>query len=152
MNEVVVEAEVVKPLIKEEVLKEVSPIYVWRTGRSYYLSKKEMVVADTFLRTRNYSECARELRKMGVKRDSLTCRRWLSRGHIREYMEEQFEERGICSGWTLEHWMRVMTEHLSGERRLGAGDLYGMSLIAKVRKFETPEVMNITQINFTERA
>ena len=151
MNEVeVIKENRVGLLNKEASKRTVAPIYVWRTGRTFYLSKKERCVADTFLETRSYAECSRELLKMGVRKNWLTCRRWLERPHIKEYMAEQFEERGMAAGWSREHWLRVMTDHLMGRERLRDGDLYGMKLIASVLKFEMPDHLNITQINFTE--
>ena len=193
MNEVeVIKENRVGLLNKEASKRTVAPIYVWRTGRTFYLSKKERCVADTFLETRSYAECSRELLKMGVRKNWLTCRRWLERPHIKEYMAEQFEERGMAAGWSKEHWLVVMTKHLKAsadyesardeikiyegdlgrkgddpgaligmararermnramQDRLAPGDLYGMRLIASVLKFEMPDHLNITQINFME--
>ncbi len=134
----------------------VRPAYVWKTGKTFFLSKKQQVVADTFLETRSYAECSRRLREIGIKRSWLTCQRWLEFDHVKAYIQEQFEERGVASGWTREHWMKVMTDHLQEKKRLAAGDLYAMKLIAGVKGWDMPDghasmmQINITQANGKE--
>lgn len=144
------------PLKRPETidLRVVSPIYVWKTGRAFFLSKKEKIVADAFLATRSYAECERALKKEGFDKSWMTCKRWLERGHIKGYLMERFEEMGVCAGWDEAHWLAVMTRHLQGVERLASGDLYAMKLIADMKKFGNSGIMNQSnvQINFTERA
>ncbi len=134
----------------------VRPAYVWKTGKTFFLSKKQQVVADTFLETRSYAECSRRLREIGIKRSWLTCQRWLEFDHVKAYIQEQFEEKGVYAGWTKEHWMKVMTDHIQEKKRLAAGDLYAMKLIAGVKGWDMPDghgsmmQINITQANGKE--
>lgn len=133
--------------------KSVSPQYIWKSGKTFFLSRKEKVVADCFIMTRSIKECCLKLHKECGKVVGVgAVRRWLERGHMKEYMAEQMEERGMTAGWTKERWVAVMTRHLKGEVRLANGDLYGMSLIAKVKGFEVPDVkdMGNLQINITQ--
>lgn len=143
------------PVLKaNDELKEVRPAYVWKTGRTIFLSKKETIVADTFLRTRNYAECARALQKEGFNKNWLTCKRWLDKSHVSEYLKEKFEELGVTAGWTEGRWLKVMTDHIQGKERLQGGDLYAMKLIAQVKGFgsEGTNFNNNVQINFVEKA
>lgn len=90
------------------------PAYVWKTGKTFFLNKREQIIADTYIETRNFSECARrvtaECRK---KLSSLTCQRWIERKeHIQDYLLEKFEEKGVYAGWSRERWVLRMTRHL----------------------------------------
>lgn len=113
--------------------KGVRPAYIWRTGKTFFLSKKQQVVADTYLETRNFTECSRRLKEMGIKRSPLTCQRWLEMEHVKAYMGEQFEERGVYAGWTREHTVKVLSDHMMGVKRLANGDLYGIKLMAQLK-------------------
>lgn len=153
MNELAVSP--VSPISKPKELeqKTVEAVYIWRTGRTFFLSKKETIVADTFLKTRSYAECARALKREGFDKNWLTCRRWLEKGHIKEYIAEKMEESGVMAGWTEGRWMLKMHRHVQGIERLQNGDLYAMKLIAQVKGFgvEGGGINNAIQINFTER-
>lgn len=135
-------------------LRVVSPVYVWKTGKTFFLSKKEKIVADTFLATRSYAECWRALKKEGFEKSWMTCKRWLERPHMKGYLMERFEEMGVSAGWDEAHWLMVMTRHLQGHERLQSGDLYAMKLIADMKGFGEKGIMNQSnvQINFHERA
>lgn len=129
------------------------PIYVWKTGKAFYLSKKEEIVARAFLETRSYAECARALMKEGYKKDWLTCRRWLEKDHMKGWIVEQMEERGVYAGWTREHFIKVLSDHVTGRNKLGSAELYSMNLIGKYRGYGEIGIMNHgnLQINFHER-
>ena len=168
------------------------PAYVWKTGVTFYLSKKEKIVADTYVRTQSWKECERALKAEGIIRKALTCKRWYEgKEHIKQYVHEQLEVLGVYSAWTKERWMKVMHDHLMAKaeieeakmdmetfeqlllegkslvalsgfelaknkfkeakkKQLGSGDLYGMSLIAKVKHWEMPETMNFNSIILTQ--
>lgn len=129
-----------------------SYVYDWKRGKTMFLSKREELIADTFLKTRNYSECSRVVSKEGREISSTTCRRWLERPWVSGWLEEKVKERGIASGWTKERWMIWAHEHMVGEKKLKGGDMYMMNLIAKVQGFgsEASQVQNLTQINITQ--
>lgn len=130
-----------------------TPAYVWKTGTTFFLSKKEKIVADTFLATRNYAECAKALKAEGFNRNWITCKRWLEKGHVKQYIEEQLEERGLLAGWSEGRWLKVMSDHMTGKQRMKMGDAYVMKLIGDNRGFfQQDKGLNvINQINFTER-
>jgi|SRR3990167_1106318 len=141
--------------IPAPVVMEVKDIYVWKSGRGFQLSKREWVIAETFLKTHNYMECMRVVNKECNSDLSLsTIRRWLERPHIKVWLGEQMEERGLAVGWTEGRWLKVMTDHINGVKRLMNGDLYAMNLIAKVKGFgqSGDGFMIAQQINFSERA
>lgn len=140
--------------LNKEEYKEVRPAYVWKTGRTFFLSKKETIVADTFLKTRSYVECSRALQREGFKKGWLTCRRWLEKSHIKDYLAEKFEESGAMAGMTEGRWTLMMQRHLQGKERLATGDLFAMKLWAQVKGFGSDVnggLTNQIQINFTER-
>lgn len=141
----------IAPIIKES--RELKDVYVWKTGNTMQLSKREWVIADTFLRTRSYAECSRNVEKeCGKKVNWLTCKRWIEgRSWVRDWMKEQIEERGMLEGWSEGRWLKVMTDHLEGRKRLMNGDLYAMKLIAQVKGWsnEGSAVFN-QQINFMQ--
>ena len=127
------------------------PAYVWKTGTTFFLSKKEKIVADTYVRTRSWKECERALKAEGFIRKALTCKRWYEgKSHVREYVNEQFEVLGVFGAWTKERWMKVMHDHLMGINRLVDGDLYGMRLVAQVKGWDMPEVMNFNNFQITQ--
>lgn len=88
--------------------------YVWKTGKSFFLSKRQSIVVDTYIATRNVSECRRVLlREMNGKAGSLmTIWRLLRKDFIKVHIAERMEELGIYAGWTKERWFKVMTDHL----------------------------------------
>ena len=130
------------------------PAYVWKTGTTFFLSKKEKIVADTYVRTQSWKECEKALKlECGIKRSAFTCKRWYEgKAHIKEYVNEQFEVLGVFGAWTKERWMKVMHDHLVGGDRLATGDLYGMKLIASVKGWDrdVEGMQIINQINFTQ--
>ena len=130
-------------------------IYVWKMGKGFVLSKREWVIAEAFLKSRNYAECCRVVNKeCNSDLSVMTVRRWLDRAHIKAWIGEQMEERGLMVGWTEGRWLKVMTDHIKGRDRLVNGDLYAMNLIAKVKGFgqSGDGFMIAQQINFSERA
>ena len=146
--------EVVKSSILAPVVMDVKDIYVWKMGRGFQLSKREWCIAETFLKVRNYRECMMVVNKECNSDLSIsTVRRWLERPHIKEWLGEQMEERGLMAGWTEGRWLKVVTDHIKGVKRLMVGDLYAMNLIAKVRGFEggSSLISNNVQINFTQK-
>ena len=127
--------------------------YIWKEGRTIYLSKKVMVVAEEFIRTRNYAQCARRLKEeMGIEVGWKTCMRWLRHGLHADWMKQRMEELGVYNGWTKERWYKVMTDHVTDVKRMKGGDLYAMKLIAEYKNWGNLSIMNNNvSINFTER-
>ena len=155
-------APAVQSDIKESgLLGEYNPIVYGVTPSNIYRpGKQEWVVASTYLRmflsggsmVGVYEECARALKAGGFRaKTALTCRRWLDRSHVKQWVEEELKLQAIKHHWTRERWLLKMTEHLDGVRRLAQGDLYGMKLLASVMGWEAPEAAVVAQINFTER-
>lgn len=148
--------------IKRPEMGRTSPIYIWRTGRTIFPSKKERAVAEIYVsRLRElmetgksmggvYWDCVEALKGMGVVRGAATVKRWLERGNVKDWMEEQLKSEAVDQFWTKERWLMVMTDHLAGKKRLANGDLYGMGMIAKVKHFEMPESVNFNNIQITQ--
>lgn len=127
-------------------------IYVWKHGKTMFLSAREHLIAEEFLTSRSYASCVRKLKsEMGYELSPMTVMRWLRKGHIQEWLQEQLEERGVTAGWTKEHWLMVMTKHIQGKERLKNGDLYAMALIGKMKGWETKEAPTlINEINIVQ--
>jgi len=121
----------------------VFPKYIWKTGTTFFLSKTETIIAETFLSTRSYAACIRALGKEGIEKDIQSVKKSLEKEHVLEYLAEQFDERGVTSGWTQEHWLKVMTDHIQGVKRLKNGDLYAMKLIGDHKGFFEKSEINI---------
>ena len=97
-QEVAINQAQVPVLATPVVDMKISPQYIWKSGKTFFLSKKEKLVADTYIETMSFKECEKALKGIGVDRSALTCQRWLGRGHIKEYMLERMEEKGITAG------------------------------------------------------
>lgn len=153
VNEIVVKEQTVPVRAIKEEVKVVTPVYIWKTGKTMFLSKKEKIVADTFLGSHSYIECERALKREGINRTWQSCRRWLQRERLQAYLNEQMEERGVYVGWTKERWYLKMTRHLDGTERLKDGDGYFMNLMAKYKGWGTEGIQmnNNVLINFTEK-
>jgi hypothetical protein len=124
--------------IAVKVDKGIEPVYIWETGKSIYVSKKQRVVAEAWVRTRNLKECERALKAEGWDYSWKTCGRWLRIKEVEEWVMQRMEECGVYAGWTRERWYKVMTDHIQGKKRLRDGDMYAMNLIAKYKGWETP--------------
>jgi len=132
-----------------------APVYIWQTGRTLMLSKREKILADAYLETFSYAQAQKALEKAGAWRWKAheTCARWLRKQHVKDYIADRLKDRGYFNSWTKERWIRIATEHLTGDKRLKGGDLYCMKLIADVMGYDEVNKMNITQntqINFTQ--
>ena len=99
--------------------------YSWKNRGVLDLSKRERMIADAYLKNGDWGEAAR-VSGMSIG----GCRELVNRKeHVVRYIGEKMGERARADGWTKERWLSVMTDHLSGEKRLRAGDMYGMKLI-----------------------
>ena len=88
-------------------------------------------------------DCERALKKEGWEVSWKTCGRWLRRKSVEEWVMEQMEERGLYKGWTKEHWYKVMSDHVTGVKRLKDGDGYHMNLIGKYKGWGMEGVVNV---------
>ena len=117
----------------------VQPVYVWKTGTTMFLSKKQQLMLDAYVETLSLDECARVLEANGFDADKQDCKRWLEGELVKTHLEDRLREKSIANGWTRERWLLVMTEHLEGKKRLQSGDLYGMNVLAKVMGWDLPK-------------
>ena len=131
----------------------VYPVYIWQLNKPSFLTKKEFIACETFLRTRNYSACVRAVEKEVNYRTTIdTVKGWLEHDESKQYMLEKMEERGVAEGWTRERWMLFVHDHMIGKKKLSGGDLYCLKLIAGVKGFNEADmnVSVVNQINFTQ--
>ena len=129
------------------------PYWIWGSGRSFYPSKWQRIVAERFLETYDYGECLKALESAGCRKvDKKTVMYWLKKEPLASWLREQVEERGLCEGWSKGRWLKVMTDHLQGVKRLMGGDLYGMKLIADVMGYseEMRKGSKVGIINFIQ--
>lgn len=139
--------------IKEDEAEIVYPVYVWKLDKPTFITKKEFIAAECFLRTRNFSACVRAVKKeLNYDTALPTVQKWLERSEVKEWMAEKMEERGIAEGWSRERWMFFMHEHMTGKKKMSGGDLYCMKLIASVKGFNEADmnVSVVNQIHFTQ--
>lgn len=140
--------ELMRPL--QAKLDDVTPTraYVWATSMHFVPSKKEWVVAETYLEGMkrgkgSFKDCSDALLRAGWKRSPLTCQRWLEKDHVKAYLSQRLEEDGLLSGWTEGHWLKMMNDHVEGRKRLHNGDLYAMKLIGDFKKFFAKDEVNV---------
>ena len=67
-------------------------------------------------------------------------------------LTKQFEERGVYAGWSREHAVKVLSDHLTGKQRLASGDLYGLRVMMQLKGWGEVGVGVVLnqQINFTQ--
>ena len=133
--------------------KEIFPVYVRKLGKPMFLSKTRKLLVDTFLATRNYSECQRVLKaQLDTDLTYEAIKRHLNYPEVQEYIMERFEDLSYYNSWTKEKWFTVMTKHINGVERLQNGDLYAMNLIGKFSGWgnEAGGNSKIQNINFVQ--
>ena len=142
-----------KPILSTDVEHEdYVPTYSWEKMKSSFITKRQWICAEAYLKTQNYSACIRALEaETGHSVTSETVKKWLEEESVKEYLRQAFEERGMASGWTKERWLKFMTDHFQGVRVLKGTDLYALKLVASVKGYNEDEAMQvINQINFTQ--
>ena len=141
-------------LATQVVSKDVYPVYVWKLGRQMYMSKTRKIIADVFVRTKNYSLCQAKV-KEEVKRDISvsTIKRWLELPDMQAYVGQEFEKEGYWNGMDQKTWNMMMVRHMTGEKVFSAVDLYCMNLIAKYRGWQGQVQHSFNQqINIVQRS
>lgn len=143
------------PISLAPVNKEyVKPIYVWKTGNSSYITKKQHIAAETFLDTMDYEECSRAIKEqINCDVSAAKCREWLEDyPELQDYIKEQMSLRGVASAWTKDRWLSIMTDHVRGVKKLKGVDLYALKLIASVQGFSESEAHNVvTNIHIVQK-
>lgn len=95
--------------------------YIWKTGRTMYLSKRQMVCVTAWLKKPNYAYVQGEMKRELGKAPSNSSIQWLLNIPIvKEYLEEKWREKAIAGGWTREHWLTSMSDHLQANARYEA--------------------------------
>lgn len=102
-----------KPVVSSNTGNGAFPIYSWKTGKSFILSKTRKILCDTYFETRSIKECQKVVFE-GVRRklSESTIRRVLELPECRGYLSERMEDSGYFNSWTKEHWFAVMSRHL----------------------------------------
>lgn len=141
-----------KPLAVQERV-EVKPWYIWKGRDTYYPSRLEMCIAEEFVRSKSFVSCVSAVKERCGKVISVGgVQGILKRDHVGEWCRQRMEELGLLEGWTEGRWLKLMTDHLEGVKRLRGGDLLAMGLIAKHRGWGAGKgVQIVNSINFTER-
>ena len=140
-----------KELMVKEV-KELSPVYVWKTGNIFHLSKRESMIAECWLKTFSYRDCKELLDREGMGVSLGAVKRWLGRPHVVEWLKERMVGKARMEGYTRERWMEKGLELQDGKHRNGV-ELVAWKEMGRACGFyeEGPGVVFNQQINFTER-
>ena len=106
---------VVTPEVNE-LLKKI-PVFNYRTGQGFYMSKREHLIVHTWLLTRNIHECTRVVNacmpprrriaangKVSKSMGVATVWRWLKKRRIAEYVTERQKIKALASDYSEEQW------------------------------------------------
>ena len=131
---------VVTPDINE-LLKKI-PIYSYKTGNSFYISKREHILAHVYIQTQNLHECLRVIntampprrriaangkvsKSMGIS----TIWRWLQKRRISEYIAEELVAQGKVNWFTRDKYLAAGIDMMqNGEKngvKVAAWKAYG---------------------------
>lgn len=130
----------------------------YETGEIRYLSKREKVLVDVWLKTGgNIGECSRQLLEIGWrggKARKETIARYLKRAHITAHLTEKIKEKALAMGYDENRWISEGIKFKEGKLRD-----YGMSFhfwkelgraLGYYREPESPAMQMNQQINFVQ--
>ena len=150
MNEIAkVEQVVTKPVLDKKIF----PYYSFVVNKMCFLRYYERLIAETFISTFNYvacvDNCFRELKKVVTLKK---VRAVLKKDEVRRYMYEKMEENGVSNSWTKEKWVKMISDHIFGKKKMEESEMYGMKLIGDMMgwKDNMGAINNNIQINFTQ--
>lgn len=97
------------------------PLYDYKTGTQFFLSKVEQIVADAYLETSNEAEACRALNAIRAahgtaKRNTVNAiKRWLKKPHVASYIGEKFIDRGKVNWFDIAKWEAWGVDILHGK-------------------------------------
>ena len=141
------------PIPVTQPSKAVYPIYSWKTGTQFVLSKTRKIICDVWLETRNVRECQRAIfegvrRKLSIQ----TIKRIMELPEVKEYIGEQLSDRGWGNSMTPDKWKALMAQHMQGFRKMSGADIYCMKVMAPyIKGLEQSQMAQFNQqINITQ--
>lgn len=140
--------------LQREGMGTVLPIYDWKVGKVFCISKRMKVVADEWMRSRDFGLCVVKLKEeCGIERGEGTLRVWMGTKVVKDYVSGCLREAGFFNSWSKEKWVGMMSEHLAGIRVMSGSDLYCMKLVGDALGYYMKEdkVFN-QQINIVQRS
>lgn len=135
------------------------PMYEYKTGKQWFLSKTEKIVVDAYLKTNNITEACRTLNAIRSAHgshkayDVRSVKRWLQKPHVARHIAEGFMDQGKVNWFDAPKWESWGVDVLQGkipatQVQVSVWKEYGKS--KGWYKDTGPQVMNNTQINFVQ--
>lgn len=94
--------------IKPELIR--YPMYDYKTGTQFFLSKTEQIVVDAYLKTHSVSEACRTLNAIRTAHGSTkqftpgAVNRWLQRPHVAQHIAQGFIDQGKVNWFDIAKW------------------------------------------------
>ena len=94
-------------VIKVDENKVRHPLFSYQTGKMMYLSRKETILIDCWVKTFNYAECGRQIAEVryGHAPVKETIKRWLSKPRIAAVVMERLKDKAKAEGYSREKWI-----------------------------------------------
>lgn len=96
------------------------PLYDYKTGTQFFLSKTEKIVVDAYLKTSNVAETCRALNAIRGAHGSTrfyrpeAVSRWLKKPHVASYLAQSFLDRGKVNWYDMAKWEAWGVDVLNG--------------------------------------
>lgn len=97
------------------------PLYEYQTGSMFYLSKRETIAADAFLKTNNVTEATRVLNEIGRAHGSKktfsasVISRWLKKPHVARHIAREQVKRGKVNWYDELQWKAWGADVMEGK-------------------------------------
>lgn len=147
----------VRDFIKPSLIR--YPMYDYKTGLNWHLSKTEQIVVDSYLETSNVTEACRTLNAIYQSHGSTrrftpnAVSRWLRKPHVARYIAEKFIDRGKVNWFDIAKWEAWGVDVLQGKPQITQVQVAIWKEYGKAKgwyKETGPSVMHNTQINFVQ--
>lgn len=116
-------------------------------GGDWYLSRRELCVAESWLRSGNYTECVRACIQAGFpKPKSTTVKKWLLREHVQRYLTSRAEDLGYTAGYTRERYFRELQEIKEGRKKATPVTMMAMKLIGSYLGISDSAQVELNQV------
>jgi len=135
------------------------PMYDYKTGNQFYLSKTEQIVVDAYLETFNETEATRALNAIRGAHGSFrkysvnAVKRWLRKPHVASYIGQKFQDKGKVNWMDAPKWEAWGVDVMQGRVQATQVQVAVWREFGKSKgwyKETGPQVMNNTQINFVQ--
>lgn len=100
------------------------PVYQYETGKQMFLSKKERIVADAYIRTGSVAEARRVINDLLAKHGSHKAhcleaiRNWLQKPHVAQFIAGKWLDEGRVNWFDKPKWEAWGVDIMQGKNRV----------------------------------